>query len=209
MPHDIESIWTWLTGNPVAFGSIIAAILATSCNLLASWVLWTNGQASRKSAHQLELMRADLGKERAEFESNLRIKADLESRKLNHMFDVIAETQNCTRETIAQFRLMLHSSKNEKEEVFLPVFGATIAAYDKFSKSVQSVENVALIEDRKDLNEIKGNFLQMLIGMRLEEERRTGDQDFLRRVDGFDQDLTRIDSKLHRKYQRIMRSKNA
>jgi hypothetical protein len=107
------------------------------------------------------------------------------------------------RGAVKSFRALLQHSLTAENKEFLESFKTAIAAQQQLSDEVVNLSNLVARKDLVIVNRMIKIMLQILLGMRLEKERRILD-DFKEKVAIYQSQLERVDVALQKKYQQYL-----
>ncbi len=157
----------------------------------------------QEAAKNLEAYRSDLSKQKVLFEADLKRREDFYSQQVSNLFAATERSQEVIRQTLDRFSTMVERSRSLKDGDFLDEFSKSIVAFNAFNDSTRSLENMLRKKDAKYIGECRAIFLEILLGMRLEEERRQK-VDFLSKISGYQNQLKSMKRVLGIKYRRVL-----
>jgi Skp family chaperone for outer membrane proteins len=209
MPQTADVIiFSGLLGGSLAFiSSVVATVMlfVTSRKQLALQAQLQRERISfdERMAEQLQKHKLELDSTMRALDAELRVNADHEIQKLQKVFEHVFASQAAVQKAVASFRSLLNSSFTAENRDFLVLFQSAIAVLQQLTDEVVKLGNLVHAKDLLIVNRMTKVMLQILLGMRLEKERRNLD-DFKEKVLAYQRQLEHVDLALTKKYRRFL-----
>ena len=160
------------------------------------------------ASNELERYKNDLGKQKHQFETDLKRKEDFKAQQLSNLFLAASKSRADTQQILGRFRSMVEKSRTLEDNEFLTEFNKAIMAFNSFSETLQTLQHLVRRKDVFFMNRAKSSFLEILLGMRLEKSRREQDN-FLVKVGAYQLKLNAMGSVFNAKYRRFLQPRAA
>lgn len=206
-PNQDVMMWSGFLGSIMSFiASMIAATLVYLSNRKQQTLQQLLQQDNLKFQTQMRTEAEASAKRLEEHRHELSRMHALESVHIRELAEAVSKSRSCTGAAMQRFRTLLKKSRSAENKDFLIEFQQSILALTNYSEALSNLQYLVPPKDLEIFNKVQRNFLQILLGMRLEKERRELN-DFISRVTEYENYLDKVETQIRDKYQSVLQPK--